>query len=89
MERDQATRTPDPELKPRRRGRQSTGRDPGLNAPKKESLRVPNSPTNSEPDNTAPSGESRRPVTNQDEQNRIFNGDMNGNPLGENENEGE
>jgi|GEM_PF-4443142 len=89
MDRDQLTRKPDPDSKPGRRGREARGKDPGLNVPKKATLRVENSPSNNAQDDGEPTGESRRPVTNHEEQEKIFNADLHGDPLGEKEKEGD
>jgi hypothetical protein len=88
MEKNMFMRKPDPETKVGLRGREATSRNPGVNAPKDESMRE-NSPANLPEENNKPTGESRRPLTNQDEQRNIFNGDNNGNPLGEKETEGD
>ena len=88
MLREEHKISPDPE-KYGPRGKQSAGRKPGVNADNKESSRIEESPTNTEPDaSNEPSGESRRPVTNHDEQEKIVNSDLQGNALGEKENEG-
>jgi hypothetical protein len=82
-------RTPDPGNKVNLRGKEAAGRNPGLNVTKDEAdMRVKSSPENERKTPSEPSGESRRPVTNQDEQNNIVNGDNSGLP-GEKETEGD
>lgn len=89
MQNNRAYRKPDPESKVGLRGKESTGRNPGLNVPgEKAKMRVPESPENEKENNTEPSGETRRPVTNQDEERNIVNNGSNA-PMGEKETEGE
>jgi hypothetical protein len=84
-----SNRQPDPRKKTDLRGKETASRNPGLNVTKDEAdMRVKSSPENERNSPGEPSGESRRPVTNQDEQKTIVNGNDSGLP-GENESEGE
>jgi hypothetical protein len=89
MENNRAGRKPDPETKVGLRGKEASGRNPGLNVTKDGAdMRVRNSPVNSKEQQDQPSGESRRPLTNQDEERNIVNGDSD-EPMGEKEREGD
>jgi hypothetical protein len=82
-------RKPDPENKVGLRGKEASWRNPGVNAKNDDAqMRVKKSPNNSKEESNKPSGESRRPVTNQDEGKNIVNGQTDG-PMGERETEGD
>lgn len=88
MEKKINHRTPDPGNKTDLRGKEASSRNPGVNAKNDAAqMRVKESPNNSKADNSKPYGESRRAVTNHDEENKIVNGSSDS-PMDEKENEG-
>lgn len=89
MEKTNVRYYPDPEKKTGLRGKQASSRNPGLNTELDgATMRAKNIPDKNQDESTKPSGESRRPITNHDEQKNIVNGDSN-DALGEKESEGD
>jgi hypothetical protein len=89
MNNSRSYRTPDPEKKVGLRGKEATGRNPGLNVSKEEAdMRVKSSPNNERLTSSEPASGNRRPITNQDEERNIVNGDKDG-LMGEDEREGD
>lgn len=88
MENKLQQRKPDPGNRKDPRGREASLRNPGVNAKNDDAqMRVKHSPDSQEEDRSNPSGETRRAVTNHDEENKIVNGKSDA-PMDEKENEG-